>query len=220
MKKTVRFLTLAGMGVLAGASLGMGPAQAASAAGHNGAGASVQQRPNNWGGDDVVGYYRNIRTCLQAGHIGERFGAWDDYDCERVRFGFRRGAWALVVDENDWDNRWDNRWRPGQWPSNWTCRPTWPGLGGPDRPGLGGFHRPGQGGFDRPGQGGFDQHGPGGFDQHGPGGFDQHGPGGFDQHGPGGFDQHGPGGFGQSGPSGPSQSGPGGFGHRGPGDNN
>src|SRR5690242_229135 len=103
MKRTMRFLTLAGMGVLAGASLGMGPAQAASAAGQTGAGSSVQQHQNSWGSQDVVGYYRNIGSCLQAGRIGERFGAWEDYDCERVRWGFRRGAWALIVDENDWD---------------------------------------------------------------------------------------------------------------------
>jgi hypothetical protein len=151
MGKTMRFLTLAGMGLLAGVSLGAGTAQAAPAAERSGSTTAAHQQAARWGNDDVVGYYRTIRTCLQAGRIGERFGAWDDYDCERVRFGFRRGAWALIVDDNDWDNRWDNRWRPGQWPSNWSNRPVWPGPGGPGgfHPGPGGFH-PGPGGFNQP----------------------------------------------------------------------
>ncbi len=129
MNKTMRTLTMAGLGLLAGATLGTGPVQAAPTTGQAATGHSAGQQQNNRFDEEVVGYYRNIFACERAGRIGERFGAWDDYDCERVRWGFRRGAWALVVEEDQWDNDWDDRWRPGHWPGNWTNRPHWPGHG-------------------------------------------------------------------------------------------
>jgi hypothetical protein len=62
-----------------------------------------QHRGNDW----IAGYYRTARACERAGWVGERFNKWDDYDCERVRFGFRRGMWALEVEK---DRNW---FRPG-----------------------------------------------------------------------------------------------------------
>jgi hypothetical protein len=182
----MRVLTVAGMGLLAGATLGMGPAQAAADTGQANTSASASQHRNHWGNDEVVGFYRNVWACERAGRIGERFGAWDDYDCERVRGSFRRGAWALVVDDNDWDNRWDNRWRPGHWPANWTNRPDWPGQhnggphNGPGRPGNDGPGRPGNDGPGRPGN-----DGPGRPGNDGPGRPGNDGPGRPGSDGPG-----------------------------------
>ena len=130
MNKAMRVLTMAGMGLLTGAALGVGPAQAAPATGQaGGTSAAGQQQSYRYDSDEVVGYYRNVFACERAGRIGERFGAWDDYDCERVRWGFRSGAWALVVDEDNWDDDWDDDWRPGYWPGNWPFRPHWFGGG-------------------------------------------------------------------------------------------
>ncbi|GIF12174.1 hypothetical protein [Actinoplanes teichomyceticus] len=151
MKKATRLLTLTGLSVLTGTGLLAGPAQAAPG---GPAGAPAQLRHDHWDDDEVVGYYRTIRSCERAGLVGERSRAWDDFHCDRVRWGFRRGAWALVVHQEDWNDRWDGQWRPGQWPSNWTDRPQWPGPGSPDR------DRPGRP-SDRPGQNNPDRPGPG-----------------------------------------------------------
>ncbi len=140
MNKATRRLALMGLGLLAGATVGMGPAQATSPAGQAGAVSPAGlQQGHGFDDDDeeIVGYYRNIWVCERAGRIGERFGAWDDYDCERVRWGFRRGAWALVVEQDRWDDDWEDRWSPGYWPGNWPHRPHWPGHGH----WLGGSHR-------------------------------------------------------------------------------
>ncbi|KUL30755.1 hypothetical protein [Actinoplanes awajinensis] len=147
MTKTMRLLTMAGMGLLAGATLAAGPAQAAPAAGQAKNTTTATTQGARWGSDEVVGYYRDFWSCEQAGRTGDRFGAWEDYDCVRVRVGFRGGAFALVVDDNDWDDRWDSRWRGGYWPSNWSYRPQWPGHHrGGDHRGPGG-HRGGPGHF-------------------------------------------------------------------------
>ncbi|WP_203827128.1 hypothetical protein, partial [Actinoplanes palleronii] len=128
-------LTLAGLGMLAGAGLFAGPALAAPAAGQSGSGTSANPAQARWDDDEVVGYYRTYRSCDRAGRTGERFDAWDDHDCERVRRGIRRGAYALIVSQDDWSDRWDSRWRPGQWPGNWSDRPQWPGPGRPNHGG-------------------------------------------------------------------------------------
>jgi hypothetical protein len=64
----------------------------------------------------VAGYYRTLRGCERAGWIGERFDRWRDYDCDRVRYGYRRGYWALEVeggygryDDDDRHGRRDGR---------------------------------------------------------------------------------------------------------------
>ncbi len=108
MNKAMRMLTLVGMGLMAGATIGATPAMAADGTGQGAAAKKpVVQVQQHRGNDWVAGYYRTARACERAGWVGERFNKWDDYDCERVRFGFRRGLWALEV-END-----RNWFRPG-----------------------------------------------------------------------------------------------------------
>ncbi|MEU4217282.1 hypothetical protein [Actinoplanes sp. NPDC026623] len=144
MNKATR-ITVVGLGLLAGATLGMGPAQASSSTGQAAASSSVvsQQGDRYFDDDGVVGYYRGIRPCRGAGFYGERVGAWSNFECQFVRWGIRRGAWALVVDDNYWDNGWEDRWRPGTWPGSWPNDPVW---------------RPNSG--DYGGGGGFQQHAP------------------------------------------------------------
>ena len=112
MNKATRFLTMTGMGLLAGVTFGMGPAQAADAAPSTEKAATQStQVKKHWDRDRdrVVGYYRSLRACELAGRIGERFGRWDDYDCDFQRRGFHRGTFALEV-ERDWRGGWN---RPG-----------------------------------------------------------------------------------------------------------
>ena len=101
MNKMTRLLTLTGMGVFAALAIGAGPAQAADSSATSAAKPAAQQR-HGW--DQTVGFYRSARACELAGNIGERFGRWDDHDCNFVRFGFRRGQWALEVSNGrDWN---------------------------------------------------------------------------------------------------------------------
>jgi hypothetical protein len=118
MTKAIRFLTMAGMGLAASVAMGAGPAQATdstpqpSVKASAGQGAQVQQHRDR-DRDRIVGYYRSLRACTFAGRIGERFDRWEDFDCEYVRFGFRRGAWALEVElDRDWH-------RPGHGHGPW-----------------------------------------------------------------------------------------------------
>ncbi|XVU26492.1 hypothetical protein ACQPZJ_05405 [Actinoplanes sp. CA-054009] len=100
MNKAVRMLTMIGMGVMTSVAIGA-PALAAdsgsSATAKSESTAKVQRHDR----DQVVGFYRTLRDCERAGRVGEWFDRWEDYDCDRVRFGFRRGYWALEV-ERDW----------------------------------------------------------------------------------------------------------------------
>jgi hypothetical protein len=105
---------MAGMGLMASVAIGAGPAQAtdsnAQTAVKPATGKSTQVQQDRWRDRDrIVGYYRSARACELAGRIGERFNRWEDYDCDYVRFGFRRGAWALEVEQN---RHWG---RPGNW---------------------------------------------------------------------------------------------------------
>ncbi len=103
MNKAARMLTMLGMGLMAGATIGAGPALAADSTSSQAAKPAtstttkVQQFRDR---DRVVGYFRTLRSCEQAGRIGEWRDRWDDYDCDRVRFGFKRGLWALEVEQN------------------------------------------------------------------------------------------------------------------------
>ncbi|WP_184954206.1 hypothetical protein [Paractinoplanes abujensis] len=111
----MRLLTTTGLGLLAGAALGVGPAQAADASpaaaakSQTGRTAQADQHRDR---DVVVGYYRSYRACELAGRIGERWGRWDDYDCDYQRRGFHRGSFALEVERGWGWNRpghhWDN----------------------------------------------------------------------------------------------------------------
>lgn len=112
MTKAIRVITMAGMGLLASVAISAGPAQATDStkqpAAKPAAGQSTQVKLDRFRDRDrIVGYYGSRRACEFAGRIGERFDRWDDYDCDFVRFGFRRGAWALEVEQ---DRNWG---RPG-----------------------------------------------------------------------------------------------------------
>lgn len=98
----VRTVAIAGLSLLAGAGIGT-PALAADDA------ARAAMKPEKSavapylpGLTEVVGFYRSPRACERAGWIGQRRGFWTGYDCDLVRVGFRRGAWALQVNRNDW----------------------------------------------------------------------------------------------------------------------
>ncbi|BCJ46784.1 hypothetical protein GCM10010168_36940 [Actinoplanes ianthinogenes] len=123
MNKAQRVLALAGMGFAAGAMIGMGPAQAAPSATPTSSGGGSATRASDWGDEHVVGYYRTEWSCERAGWTGKRYGAWYDYDCDPVRYGWRGWVFRLVVDEDDWE--WDD-WR-GSWPGDWPYRPDYAG---------------------------------------------------------------------------------------------
>jgi len=102
MNRITRMLTITGLGVFAGVTIGAGPAMAATNTGQNAAkpataGATVRL------GDRPAGYYDTRFECNIAGRIGERLGRWDDWNCYPVGGGWHRGDWVLVADYN-WDD--------------------------------------------------------------------------------------------------------------------
>lgn len=110
MNTAIRGLTLIGMSLVTAASIGAGPVQAAPSTEPVPAAPAAVQVVQPHDDEDVVGYYRMRRACERAGRIGVWNDRWESYECERVRWGFRRGFWKLVV-ERDWD--WSDRPRPG-----------------------------------------------------------------------------------------------------------
>lgn len=124
MGKRVRILTVVGMALVAGAGIGASPAQATTSTGVAAASPSHVQVQQGGDRDWVAGYYRTLRACERAGWLGERFNRWDDYECDRTYWGYRRGWWELSV-ENHWyghrHHDWDNRghryhdWNHGHW---------------------------------------------------------------------------------------------------------
>ena len=121
MNRITRMLAISGLGLVAGVTIGAGPAIAATNTGQsaaNNSASGVQVRA----GDRLVGYFDTRFECERAGRIGERFGRWDQSDCFPVRHGFHHGGWALVV---SWDN--DGHGWPGHnhgWPGD---NNGWPG---------------------------------------------------------------------------------------------
>jgi len=99
MNKVTRVLTMAGMGIMAAVAMA-GPAQAAGSADASSTSKPTVQkswdRDREWTHD----YYRSYRACDLAGRIGERFGKWDDYECEYQRRGWHRGQFALEVERD------------------------------------------------------------------------------------------------------------------------
>jgi Ni/Co efflux regulator RcnB len=111
MSKATRILAMAGMALVAGATIGAGPAaaSASTAQGTTSATQSTQQaNKNDRSREWVQGYYRTRGQCERVGYIGERFNRWDDHDCERVRRGFR--VFYRLEVERDWHGggNWDN----------------------------------------------------------------------------------------------------------------
>jgi hypothetical protein len=161
MNKLTQILTLTGIGTLAALAIGTGPAQAASSTGSAAAKAPTAATQQRHGWDRTAGYYRSARACEVAGRIGERFGRWDDHDCNFVRFGFRRGSWALQVSDRGWNGPGHNF--PGHnFPGH-----NFPGHGGPAFPGQNHPGFPGGQGHDMPGGQGHDMPGGQGHDMPG-----------------------------------------------------
>ncbi|GAB2628754.1 hypothetical protein Aab01nite_21520 [Paractinoplanes abujensis] len=98
MKKTMRVVAASGLGLMAGLTMVAGPAQAAGATAQSDSKPAAQK---GFGRDDIVGYFRSPVVCEVAGRLGERQGRWEDYDCEFVHVGFRRGGWVLRAEECD-----------------------------------------------------------------------------------------------------------------------
>jgi hypothetical protein len=115
MNRITRMLTITGLGLLAGVTIGAGPAMAATNTGQ-GTTQSAASDTKAAPGDRarVIRYFDDRRSCEFAGRIGERFGRWDDYDCYRVRWGWHRGHWAL---EAQWDG-WHHGGGNGPWDHN------------------------------------------------------------------------------------------------------
>lgn len=159
MANVKRLLTVAGMGIIAGATLAAGPVQAAADTSQSSTTKSATTQQARWGSNQIVGYYSNFWSCQQAGAVGSRFGAWGDFACQQVALGIRTGAFALIVDDNDWIGDWNDSWSVGYWPTGWGYRPQWPGhhWGGPRG------HWGPRGHFDGP-RGHFG--GPRGFEHH------------------------------------------------------
>lgn len=121
MNRFTRMLMTAGIGLVAGVTIGAGPAVAATSTDQGTSRSESSARP--WWGDDdrVVGFFRSYRICDRAGDFGEEEGWWEEYECVRVPSGFHNRRYALVVEENNWGHGWNGRW-PGRWVGQW-----WPG---------------------------------------------------------------------------------------------
>ena len=97
MNRITRMLSVTGLGILAGLTVGAGPALATT--GTNAGAAKTASAAQGSDRDRVIRYFDSRRECIIAGRIGERFGRWDDFDCDRVG----RHTWALEV---SWDRDW------------------------------------------------------------------------------------------------------------------
>ncbi|SNY45993.1 hypothetical protein [Paractinoplanes atraurantiacus] len=105
MKAATRILTLVGLSLVTGVTIGAGPAQAATAVSSSQGATQTTVRP--WHDDDdedVAGYYDSRRECERAGWRGERRGWWEDSECDYVWRGPHRGDWKLTVDRDDDDH--------------------------------------------------------------------------------------------------------------------
>jgi hypothetical protein len=130
MNKASRRLAVTGMALIAGLTLGAGPAAASSSTPTP---TSTQQAAPS--ADRVIRYYPSLRSCLRAGRIGVITRQWRTFDCDRVFWGLHRGWYALDV------QRWGG-WPGGGWPGDGPGGGHgWPGDDGPDWPG-GGPHGP------------------------------------------------------------------------------
>jgi hypothetical protein len=129
MNRFTRMLTMAGLGLATTVTLGAAPAMASTSTEQGAVQAQASVDP--WfGGDRVVGYFPSYRECDRRGERGEDRGWWDDYDCIRIRVGFHRSHFALVVDEDEWGNGYSGHWGGGWggqwWPGNNWNRPHFP----------------------------------------------------------------------------------------------
>jgi hypothetical protein len=86
MNKATRLLAMTGMAVVAGLTMGAGPASASTT---TAAKASSH--------DHVEGYFNSRTQCERSGRIGEMRNRWDSHDCDLIHFGRHRGDWQLSV---------------------------------------------------------------------------------------------------------------------------
>ena len=86
MNKATRLLAMTGMAVVAGLTMGAGPASASTT--------TAAKAP---GHDRVEGYFHSRLQCERSGRFGELRDRWDSHDCNPVRFGRHRGDWELSV---------------------------------------------------------------------------------------------------------------------------
>src|SRR3954471_1270237 len=93
MNRIVRMLAITGLGVTAGATIGAGAAQAATTSNQDSTRRVVAQSTAHFDDTEIVGYFNSPLRCERTGRIGELRGRWEDHDCYRVRYGFRRGTW-------------------------------------------------------------------------------------------------------------------------------
>lgn len=112
MNRVTRLLAIAGLG-LGTVAVAAAPASAATGSAQGAAPSASTQTQAHWDDDEVVGYFRTRWACERVGRIGEIRDRWDDYDCDRVRVGWGRGAWVLTVE--DWNDGWDNDNWYGGW---------------------------------------------------------------------------------------------------------
>ncbi|GIF19039.1 hypothetical protein BJ973_006087 [Actinoplanes tereljensis] len=102
MNKVARMIVMSGMAAAAAVAFSAGPAAAASDTAAPAAPKSttkVADKPAPFG-TRIAGYYRSPIACNRAGRVGEWRNQWDNYRCYPVRFGFKRGYWALQVSWN------------------------------------------------------------------------------------------------------------------------
>ncbi|MDY7089686.1 MAG: hypothetical protein SYR96_31850 [Actinomycetota bacterium] len=97
MNKVTRMLTMTGIALGVGLTMGVGPASAtpSAPAGTGHATQAQAKAPKFKTKERVVGYYRTKQACNRAGKIGEFRKKWNDFDCDRVRRGPKRGWVAL-----------------------------------------------------------------------------------------------------------------------------
>jgi hypothetical protein len=92
MSVMTRISVLIGAGLLAGATLGAGTAQASQRPAHD---------------QDVVGYFSSQYDCQWVARLGEQMNRWHSGSCDQVGNQFR-GLWRLEVDRaaNDTGGPW------------------------------------------------------------------------------------------------------------------
>jgi hypothetical protein len=123
MNRITRILTMSGLGLVTGLTIGVGPASATTATGQgmspSAAGATETQTVDHRFDRDrdrsrIAGVYDSYRECDWAGRRGERRDRWDDYNCYPRGFGWHR-RWILKVSW-DHDNFGDDDNDGPRWP--------------------------------------------------------------------------------------------------------
>ncbi|XVV14864.1 hypothetical protein ACQP2X_11185 [Actinoplanes sp. CA-131856] len=97
MNKVTRKITMTGVALAAGLTMGVAPAAVALAGPAQGGAAAQASDHKSPRGERLVGFYRTQSQCWKVGRIGQFHDKWDRFDCDRVQRGFKRGWVALKV---------------------------------------------------------------------------------------------------------------------------